>query len=84
MMAILECYARERVDLGGGISYQHHCSSHKFNRDETSLIELGQRAMSHLLLSEWDPEQHAFDELEALSSSPSLSTSSGSPPSSAP
>ena len=65
-MANFGCYSRERIDLGGGISYQHRCTSHKFNRDETTLIELGQRAMSHLLLSAWYPEQHALDELETL------------------
>ena len=65
-MAAMECYARERIDLGGGVSFDHRCTDHKFNRDEPLLIELGQRAASHLLLSEWYPEQHAFDLIEEL------------------
>ena len=65
-MAIMECFDRNRVDLGGGVSLEHRCSGHKFNRDETTRGELGERVSSHLSLSEWYPEQHAYDTLEVL------------------
>ena len=60
------CYARESINLGGGVRYQHRCTSHRFNRDELTRIEVGERVASHLSLSEWYPEQHALDYLEEL------------------
>ena len=67
MPRTIGCYQRTKVDLGGGLSYQHRCSEAFLGRVELIRIELGERAASHLVLSDRWPEDQARDALEELS-----------------